>query len=46
MSAATPINWKKNLVCTWLGQFLCQAGYAAIMPFLPLFIRDQYGITD
>ena len=46
MSAAPPINWKKNLVCTWLGQFLCQAGYAAIMPFLPLFIRDRYGITD
>ena len=40
------INWKKNLICTWIGQLLCMAGYSAIMPFIPLFIRDQYHITD
>ena len=47
MSAKVPaINWKKNLFCTWIGQLLCMAGYSAIMPFIPLFIRDQYHITD
>ena len=40
------INWKQNLVCTWIGQILCMAGYAAIMPFIPLFIRDKFQITD
>lgn len=40
------INWKKNLICTWIGQLLCMAGYSAIMPFIPLFIRDKYHITD
>ncbi|MBR7145044.1 MAG: MFS transporter [Lentisphaeria bacterium] len=40
------INWKKNLFCTWIGQLLCMAGYSAIMPFIPLFIRTQYNITD
>jgi len=43
---APAINWKKNLICTWIGQLLCMAGYSAIMPFIPLFIRDQYHITD
>ena len=40
------ISWKKNLICTWIGQLLCMAGYSAIMPFIPLFIRDHYHITD
>ena len=40
------VSWKQNLVCTWIGQILCMAGYAAIMPFIPLFIRDKYHITD
>ena len=40
------INWKQNLVCTWIGQILCMAGYSAIMPFIPLFMRDKYHITN
>ena len=40
------VNWKRNLIGTWIGQILCMAGYAAIIPFIPLFIRDKYHITD
>lgn len=40
------INWKRNLIATWLGQILCMAGFSAIIPFVPLFIRDKYHITD
>lgn len=40
------VNWKKNLICTWIGQLLCMAGYSAIMPFIPLFIEQKYNITD
>lgn len=40
------VFWKRNLICTWIGQILSMAGYAAIMPFIPLFIRDKYHIAD
>ncbi len=44
--AVRPVNWKSNLIGNWIGQILCMAGYSAIMPFIPLFIRDRYNITD
>ena len=44
--ASQNINWKKNLIATWIGQILCMAGFSAIIPFVPLFIRDKYHITD
>lgn len=40
------INWKKNLFVTWFGQILALAGHSAIIPFIPLFIRERYHITD
>ena len=40
------ISWKKNLIGIWTGQILCMAGFSAIIPFVPLFIRDKYHITD
>lgn len=39
-------HWKKNLIGVWLSQILCMAGFSSIMPFIPLFIRDKYQITD
>ena len=39
-------HWKKNLIGVWISQILCMAGFSSIMPFIPLFIRDKYNITD
>jgi MFS transporter, DHA1 family, multidrug resistance protein len=37
--------WKKNLYIMWICQFLAMIGMSAIVPFLPLFIREL-GVTD
>lgn len=37
--------WKKNLYVMWICQFLAMAGMSAIIPFLPLFIREL-GVTE
>ena len=39
-------RWKVNLLLLWLSQILVVVGYAAAMPFIPLFISERYGITD
>ena len=46
MDQARPINWKRNLICAWIGQLLCIAGSSAILPFMPLCIREKYHVTD
>jgi len=40
------INWKKNLILIWLSQLLGFIGYAAAVPFIPLFMMEQFGFTD
>lgn len=40
------INWKLNLVMVWLGQILSMAGFSAITPFIPFFIKEKYNVTD
>jgi len=37
--------WKKNLYVMWICQFLAMAGMSAIIPFLPLFVREL-GVTE
>jgi MFS transporter, DHA1 family, multidrug resistance protein len=39
------ILWKKNLYIMWICQFLAMVGMSAIVPFLPLFIREL-GVTE
>ncbi|MBR4221726.1 MAG: MFS transporter [Victivallales bacterium] len=39
-------RWKKNLLLLWISQILVVVGYAAALPFIPLFISERYGITD
>ena len=46
MNTPKPINWKRNLFFIWLSQFLSIAGYALALPFVPIYIRDTWGITD
>lgn len=37
--------WVVNLVCLWFSQILVLAGFAALVPFIPLFITQELGIT-
>jgi MFS transporter, DHA1 family, multidrug resistance protein len=39
------IYWKKNLIIVWVCQFLAMVGMSAVVPFLPLFVRDL-GVTE
>jgi len=34
------VYWKKNLLIVWACQFFAMVGMSAVVPFLPLFIRD------
>ena len=32
--------WKRNLIIIWICQFIAMIGMSAIVPFLPLFVRE------
>ena len=38
--------WKLNLVMLWFSQLLVMAGYSAMIPFIPLFLKDELMVTD
>lgn len=40
------IDWRRNLFFIWLTQILCMAGFSAAIPFVPVHIRDTWGITN
>jgi DHA1 family multidrug resistance protein-like MFS transporter len=40
------VNWKRNLFFIWLSQILSLAAFGAVVPFIPLFLRDQMEISD
>lgn len=46
ISSLPAINWKKNLFFIWLCQILSIAGFASAMPFIPIYLRDTWGIAD
>ena len=39
-------HWKWNLFLMWSSQLLVLAGFAAVMPFMPLFLKDSLGYVD
>ena len=39
-------SWKRNLLVVWIAQFLGLGGFACAMPFIPLLLRENLGITD
>ena len=39
-------SWKKNLILLWLSQLAVMSGFSAMIPFIPLFIKNRFGITD
>ena len=40
------INWKRNLFIVWLGQILAMCATSFALPFVPLYIREKFGIDD
>ena len=40
------IGWRRNLYVIWLATFASVAGASLAMPFLPLFINRDLGVTD
>ncbi len=39
-------QWKRNLIVLWFGQFLVMAGMTMIIPFLPLYLQFDLGLSD
>jgi MFS transporter, DHA1 family, multidrug resistance protein len=39
-------RWKINLVVLWFGQFMVMSGMTMIVPFLPLYLQQDLGMTD
>lgn len=39
-------RWKQNLLVVWLTQILVMAGFSGAIPFVPVYIRDTWGITS
>jgi len=40
------VNWKTNLVVLWFGQFMVMSGMTMIVPFMPLYLQHDLGVTD
>ncbi|WP_370639145.1 MFS transporter [Cohnella sp. REN36] len=38
-------SWKKNLYVLWLGVFFCSTAYSISIPFIPLFLRHDLGVS-
>lgn len=43
---AQKVSWKLNLAMLWFSQLVIMAGFQALIPFIPLFIKNELGITD
>lgn len=41
----TETPWRRNLALLWFSQLLVMAGFAAMIPFIPLFIKDELGVV-
>ena len=39
------INWKRNLLVLWTGVFLTCASYTMVVPFLPLYLLQELGVS-
>ena len=44
--AANTRHWKRNVAMMCLSQTLVMAGFAAAMPFVPLYMKDHLGLAD
>ena len=39
-------TWKRNLTMLWISQILVMAGYDALNPFIPLFMKESLHVTE
>lgn len=39
-------SWKRNLFVLWAGVLFCSAAYTISIPFIPLFLNTELGITN
>ncbi|NHN30825.1 MFS transporter [Paenibacillus agricola] len=39
-------SWKRNLYIMWIGSFFISASYTVSVPFLPIFLHDELGVTN
>ncbi|WP_322907512.1 MFS transporter [Paenibacillus sp. SGZ-1009] len=39
-------SWKRNLVIIWIGVFFCSMAYSISIPFLPIFLETELGVTS
>ncbi|MFD0712590.1 MFS transporter [Paenibacillus sp. GCM10027626] len=39
-------SWKRNLIVLWIGVFFCSTAYSVSIPFMPIFLSTDLGITD
>ena len=40
------INWRRNLLVLWTGVFLTCASYTMVVPFLPLYLLQEMGVSS
>ncbi|MGE4588112.1 MAG: MFS transporter [Acidaminococcaceae bacterium] len=45
VNSTVNINWKRNLIVLWAGVFLTCASYTMVVPFLPLYLLQELGVS-
>ncbi len=40
------IPWRRNLALLWFSQLLVMAGFSAMIPFIPLFVKEELQIVQ
>jgi DHA1 family multidrug resistance protein-like MFS transporter len=38
-------SWRRNLIVLWTGVFFCSTAYSIVIPFLPLFLRNELHVV-
>ena len=38
--------WKRNLLVLWTGVFFCSTAYSLSIPFIPIFLHNELGVTS
>ena len=46
VNSAGNINWRRNLLILWIGVFLTCASYTMVVPFLPLYLLQEMGVSS
>jgi MFS family permease len=42
----TGVDWRRNLAALWFAEFMAIFGFSFAYPFLPVFLRQDLGVTD